>query len=49
LEDRQLPSASASVLSDKGVFIGNNDGELLEHSGLSRRSGFTFIDFNVSP
>jgi hypothetical protein len=31
------------------VFIVYNNGMLFQHTGLSRRSGFTFIDSNVSP
>jgi hypothetical protein len=30
------------------LIVYNND-MLFEHTGLSRRSGFTFIDSNVSP
>jgi hypothetical protein len=41
-------SASRFIMPDD-VFIIYNNGMLFQHTGLSRRSGFTFIDSNVSP
>jgi hypothetical protein len=47
--DANVASISASQANQDDVFIVYNNDMLFEHTGFSRRSGFTFIDSNVSP
>jgi hypothetical protein len=47
--DGNVASISTTTAGVDDVFIVYNNGMLFEHTGLSRRSGFTFVDTNVSP
>jgi hypothetical protein len=47
--DDNVASISVTTVALDDDYIVYNNGMLFEHTGLSPRSGFTFIDSNVSP